>query len=107
MITIEHKKYNKIEEINVKGHAGYAPIGKDIICSAVSSVVYTLKIALEKADENKKALLLKCELNEGKALIVFEPLSAETKAVVNALIDGLKALSDSYPDYIGFLPCGA
>ena len=45
MITIEHKKYNKIEEINVKGHAGYAPIGKDIICSAVSSVVYTLKIA--------------------------------------------------------------
>ena len=107
MITIEHKRYNQIEEINVNGHAGYAPIGKDIICSAVSSVVYTLKIALEKADENKKALLLKCELNEGKAVIIFEPLSESTSAIVNALIDGLKALSDSYPEYIGFLPCGA
>ena len=107
MITIEHKKYNKIEELTVRGHAGYAPIGEDIICSAVSSVVYTLKIALEKADKNKKVLLLKCELNEGEAIITFEPLSAETQAVFKAVLDGLKVLSESYPDYIGFLPCGA
>lgn len=106
MINIEFKKHGNIEELNVNGHADYAPIGKDIVCAAVSSIVYTLKIALEKAEQNKKALLLRCELNEGYAVLVFKTLSAETTAVVRALIDGLIALSNSYPDYIGFLPCG-
>lgn len=107
MINIEYEKHGNIEELCVTGHADYAPIGKDIVCAAVSSIVYTLKIALEKAEKNEKALLLRCKLNEGCAVLIFNTLSAETSAIVNALIDGLKAISDSYPDYIRFSPCGA
>ena len=29
-------------ELTAQGHAGYAPAGQDIVCAAVSSVLYTL-----------------------------------------------------------------
>ena len=37
MIRIEVKK----KEITVKGHAGFADAGKDIVCASVSSIIYT------------------------------------------------------------------
>lgn len=37
-----------ISGIDVQGHAGYAEEGKDIICSAVSAIMYTAAGALEE-----------------------------------------------------------
>jgi uncharacterized protein YsxB (DUF464 family) len=33
--------------IDVKGHAGYAPHGQDIVCAAVSAIVQTAVLGLE------------------------------------------------------------
>ncbi len=43
MIKVSIYKNNKkeIERISISGHSGYAEIGKDIVCAAVSSVVTT------------------------------------------------------------------
>lgn len=35
------KKDSKITDITVEGHANYNELGKDIVCSAVSSIVIT------------------------------------------------------------------
>ena len=37
MIICSVKKNEKLYEINISGHSGYDTIGKDIVCSAVSS----------------------------------------------------------------------
>lgn len=41
------------DEIKISGHAGYAEIGKDIVCAGVSVLVYTLEKALEGLCENE------------------------------------------------------
>ena len=41
MIKISYKKDKLIEEIKIQGHAMYSDFGKDIVCSAVSTMVTT------------------------------------------------------------------
>jgi uncharacterized protein YsxB (DUF464 family) len=41
-------KGNDIIGFEVRGHAGYAPIGKDIVCAAVSILAQSTVIGLEK-----------------------------------------------------------
>ena len=41
MITVSYKKDKLIKEIKISGHANFAESGKDIVCSAVSSIVTT------------------------------------------------------------------
>ena len=38
-------------ELTAQGHAGYAPAGQDIVCAAVSSVLYTLAGLLDANGE--------------------------------------------------------
>lgn len=37
--------------IDVKGHAGYAPHGRDIVCAAVSAILQTAVLGLESIAE--------------------------------------------------------
>ena len=46
------KKDNVITNINIIGHAGYDVSGKDIVCSAVSSITITTINALLKYDKD-------------------------------------------------------
>jgi uncharacterized protein len=82
-ISIVRNKDGIIREFSVKGHAGFARSGSDIVCSAVSAVAYTAVGALkaivgigghiEKEGYMKMSLPLKisCE-NEEKAKIILE-----------------------------------
>ena len=54
MIKIESEK----DRLRVSGHAGYAEVGKDIVCSAVSILVVTLVESLKKQNENMLLLIL-------------------------------------------------
>ena len=40
------KKDDKIQKVEIKGHAGYAKYGKDIVCSAISSIACTALLGL-------------------------------------------------------------
>lgn len=41
------KKHGQIIKVQAKGHSGYGPAGKDIICAGVSALLQALKIGLE------------------------------------------------------------
>lgn len=51
MIVIKIIKNDQIDKISIKGHADYSVIGKDIVCSAVSSIAITSINAILKIDE--------------------------------------------------------
>lgn len=93
---------NRIRII-VKGHAGQAEKGKDLVCSAVSILTYTIA-------ENVKRLCRKhigaISLDEGESEIdIFLNSDEEYKDFVKrieAVSIGFEILAESYPEYVTF-----
>ena len=92
MILVKVEK-NKIE---IKGHADYDDLGKDIVCASVSSIVTTTINGIISIDEDS------IEYSEKEGYISIKLL--KDKDVVNKLIfnmiDLLKQLESSYPKNI-------
>ena len=86
-----------ITGFSVSGHSGSAKIGKDIICSAVSSASYMTVNTLTEI------MLLKPEIIEKDGFLGIR-LSKDEAAAANDLLKGfelhLKELSELYPNYI-------
>lgn len=86
-----------ITGFSVSGHSGSAEIGKDIICSAVSSASYMTVNTLTEI------MLLNPEIIEKDSFLGIR-LSKDEAAAANDLLKGfelhLKELSELYPNYI-------
>ena len=91
MIKIQISK----DKIKVCGHAGYEEAGKDIVCSAVSSIVTTTVNAIIRLEG-------KIEYEESDGVVIIEIL--EHNNIVDTLIlnmvDLLKQLEQEYSKYI-------
>ena len=92
MILVKVLK-NKIEII---GHAMYDDYGKDIVCSAVSSITTTTINGIISIDED--AILY--QVSDGKMVIKIKKDDEITLKLINNMIDLLKELSKNYPDNI-------
>lgn len=89
-----------IQGFKIKGHAGFKKAGKDIVCSAVSAIVYT---ALGGLDE----LAGFRNFSEKDGLIICyipENLSAEqseaTDIILKTMVIGLRQIEADYNKYI-------
>ncbi|MEG0021568.1 MAG: ribosomal-processing cysteine protease Prp [Bacilli bacterium] len=92
MITINVKKTNdKVEQIIIKGHAGYDVYGKDIVCASVSSIVITSVNAILKL--NSKAITYH---NDDVLEILVNAQDSVTDILLNNMIDLLIELSETY-----------
>ena len=92
MIEIQIEK----NRISVKGHAGYAEPGKDIVCSAVS----TLFQAFIASVEELTADVITAEIQPGNSLIRYAVLSPVSLILLNSFIVGVEMIADEYPDYV-------
>ncbi|MDW7668474.1 MAG: ribosomal-processing cysteine protease Prp [Bacillota bacterium] len=102
MISIKTQKQDKsYVGVEIFGHSNYDESGKDIICSAVSILSYTLLNSLNsigKIDEK----YIDIEENETEGLLVVK-LTKQNK-ITNLLFEnflvGIKLLMEDYSDYI-------
>lgn len=81
------------EGITVEGHARYAPMGEDIVCSAISTLVQTLIAsvdALTVAD-------ISSDVRHGNAVIKYEVLTATARTLIEAFFIGARGVADAYP----------
>lgn len=80
--------------VRVEGHAYYAPEGYDIVCSAVSSLYYTLckSIVLLTEDEVKGNI-------EDCAFQIISP-SEKSKTLIRAFMIGCRLISEEYPAHV-------
>ena len=96
MIKVEVVKENNLyKKVSIIGHAMYADYGKDIVCSAVSSIVTTTIngcIALDKDS-------LSYEVNE-EGVIISNIVGDNTNTLINNMVSLLKELECNYPDNI-------
>jgi uncharacterized protein YsxB (DUF464 family) len=85
--------------LTITGHAGFAPHGEDIVCSAVSALAQVFFASVDEltADE------IKADLSPGKAVIQYGNLSDSAKLLEDSFFLGLKMISDNYPDHVRVL----
>ena len=76
----------------VQGHAGYGPAGQDIVCAAVSALVYALAGVLQE-----KGQLARGDIREGYADIAGTGDCAREFALVRC---GLEMLAGQYPESV-------
>ena len=94
-ITINHASNGQVNFLEVKGHAGSAPYGKDLVCAAVSAVITGGFNNLR----NFKSYELK--LDEGHALFKSNvELDAHDEAVIETIICGLNTIKEEDPEFI-------
>lgn len=92
MIVIERKK----DRITIKGHANYAPIGQDIVCSAVSVLVQTLIQSVEELTTDR----IEYDMQPGTVDIKFWCLSEQSKTLVDAFFIGIERTAEAFPDNV-------
>lgn len=100
MISIKlENDNNKIKMINIKGHADYAEKGKDIVCSAVSSIVITTINGILGIDEDSIDYID----NSNDITIKLTNDNEITIKLLLNMINLLKELETDYPDNIKFI----
>ena len=90
----------RIAKIEVSGHSGYAATGSDVVCSAVSSVLWATTNGLESV------LGIKLDISEGDGYVSYEipDLDSDTKKKADVLIESMRLffleLKGEYSEFI-------
>ncbi len=89
---------NITDKVEVTGHANFAEIGSDIVCSAVSMIMFTIA---NKLDEMEKFITIEIDEEDGGYMQVEVVKSDdETKLLMDTLVLGLKMIEEQYSEYI-------
>ena len=88
---------NEIKKITVEGHSGYAKVGKDIVCSSVSTAMILTINLLEK-------LGCKMECNENPDIPLISVIIKESdslyQTVLENLVISLSEIAIQYKKYL-------
>ena len=92
-----HSQGGCITGFEVKGHAGYAEAGQDIVCAAVSILTTTCANALETVAGVKPMV----KASEGYMLLAL-PIGSghDAQVILQTLRQGLRDLAEQYSRYI-------
>ena len=104
MTTVQVRRDEQgVYGLTVKGHAGYARSGKDIVCAAASILITTCANALESVAHITPELMVQ----EEPALIAVDlphGLSAEenhdARIILNTCLQGFTDIAAQYPRYL-------
>lgn len=100
MTVISYTTTDESIEIVIEGHAGYAEKGKDIVCSAVSILSYSLFGELEKLDADGLVVILDEVHMDGMEAIVFKVIDETALISVDTVMNGFDALAEEYSNYV-------
>lgn len=88
-------------ELSINGHAGYAENGKDIVCSAVSCLFYTLAETLSNSTDYLDGYSINTEKGHIKAIP-----KPQYKAVIQrtfyTICTGLSMIAEEFPKNVTF-----
>ena len=90
------KEKDSIKSISINGHALYDDYGKDIVCSAVSSIITTSINSILALDEKG----IKYSSEKGDVKITDIKNTKETTTLIEVMLNLLNDLRENYPDNI-------
>ena len=80
--------------VTLKGHAGSAEYGKDLICAAVSALALTLAANVEGKEHAEVSL------QPGSSRISCHP---EAAGIFDCICKGFQLLAERFPEHVCFL----
>ena len=94
MIEVEITKDDElIWRLDVKGHAGFAKAGKDIVCAGVSAIIFGL---LNAVDEKKVDI----EIQENEINLTVLKKDHKIADYLELTVIQLKTIAESYGQYL-------
>jgi len=81
----------------IKGHAGFADYGKDIVCAAVSVLSTTCVNALESVAGVKATVSVK---EGGMAVSLPENAGHDAQVILRSMAQGLSDIAEQYPKHL-------
>lgn len=93
-------------ELHAKGHAGYARAGEDIVCSAVSILIFTM---LESIDEKDLSFPPVVIMESGRTLVRVRPKNenrGKICGVFDVICKGFELLQKNFPKNVKFSRVG-
>ena len=106
MVNISLIRKGVSYELYAKGHAGYSKKGEDIICAAISILLYTLVTSIDVDDLAKDPIVV---MESGNTFIRIEPKKSRIQkiaGVFSVINNGFKILSENFPKNIRFFSEG-
>lgn len=89
-------KNNLVNQVQILGHADYDEYGKDIVCSAVSSIVTTTINGILMFDKN----YISYSENKDKFEIIVNAHNEIVDNLINNMLNMLKEIEVDYPKNI-------
>lgn len=87
----------KLKEIEILGHAEYAPKGKDIVCASVSVLVQNFIQSIETFTHDT----ISYDMKPGAVHIHFKSnLSDSAQVLKDSFILGVQSIADEYPSHV-------
>ena len=85
--------------LSFKGHADYAPLGQDIVCASVSSLIYALGNYILEHFEEKKWIVLEVSFQPGDSNIEIldESNTTEAASLYQMVFEQLTDIAEGYP----------
>ena len=87
--------------IEVKGHAGFANHGKDIVCASISTACIVTANLIEKLELSYNVLDLVCD--EGYFRLSVNTVDNTLKGIFENLEYTMEEISKQYPKYLKFV----
>lgn len=88
-------------QINIEGHAGFAEVGKDIVCAACSCLSQTLVEAV--SSEEDFAATVYINSHDAQVYVRCIPLTEardKCRTVMDTIYTGFAVLAEQYPQYV-------
>lgn len=82
--------------ITIEGHANYAPLGQDIVCASISTLVQVLIKCIEEMTEDK----IEYSIRPGMVDIKFRDLSEKAQLLVSSFFIGAQMIAEQYPNNV-------
>lgn len=94
--------------LTIRGHAGAAPKGEDLICAACTMLAYTAAQAVQFMDQQKKLNQKpKIDIRKGRATVIATPTKdteAELMMAFWTVQCGAHVLAHNYPRHVRLNP---
>ncbi len=95
-ISIYQNEQDAYIGFRMKGHAGYAERGQDIVCAAVSALVINTINSVESLTEDRFEDVVREENGEVEFTITSSPISDSAELLLRSLVMGLNGIRSEY-----------
>ena len=104
MLNVTFTERGEKLSLRLEGHAGYAEIGKDIVCASATILAYTVAQFVKEAEHNGDlASPSEIRLDIGDTFISCEPTEDTWLAIQNIYLfakTGYALLEHNYPQFV-------